>query len=111
MVPTNNMTSPTTSQPERTDRGVFDIDRFNRTPEARHYARKASARTGDMAGQDANLNQLVADAQHYSTQSEIVPRSEYKKQTPEEMKVLLDRVAQTNRLLQWMREQAMEGRR
>lgn len=111
MVPTNNMTNPTTPQPERTDRSVFDIDRFNRTPQARHYARKSSARVGISESQDANLSQLVADAQQYSTRVEVGSVPEYKKQTPEEMKVLLDRVVQTNQLLQWMREQAMEGRR
>ncbi len=110
MVPTNNVASPDSTQPDRVDRSVFDINRFNRTPEARHYVRKASAKTNSVAvSRDEQLHQLVADAQQYSVSAnyQAAPELEHKTQTPEEMQELLGRIAQTNQLIKWMREQAI----
>lgn len=107
MTPINNPHSNNLPS-DRPDIAAYDINRFNKTPQARHYARRA-AKQSALRSDDAELSQLVADAKGKTTQSgPAFP--EYKSQSPAEIIAIINRVNQTAKLIDWMRTQEMEMR-
>lgn len=81
---------------------VFDINRFSKTPKARHYARRAATKTAVERDNNAQLGVLVAEAK-LATASPTFP--EYKTQSHQEILAIIDRVNQTAKLLDWMRHE------
>lgn len=109
MTPTINPLRSNSLPSEKADAGVFDINRFNRTPQARHYVKRAAQKQVSSVNRDAKVDGFVSDAKR-AADSQKFAFPEYKTQSPEEIKTMLDRIKQTAEVLEWMRGEEMAGR-
>ncbi len=102
----NDVINPISNESSRVDHGAFDINRFNRTPEATWHASRQRSKSSRVAGsRDEQLDEVLTNAyQQYPAEE-----SEYRRLTPEEMAEVTGRVVQTAQLLEWFRVQEMEG--
>ena len=108
MTPTINPLHSNNMSSEKSSGTMFDINRFNHTPQARHYKRVAQKNV-PTAAHDKKVSGYVSDARR-AAESQKFAFPEYKTQSPEEVKALLDRIKQTAEVLEWMRGEEMAGR-
>lgn len=88
---------------------AFDANKFfNRTPEGRWYANRASKRATPREGRDFELDAARAQvSQQYPVEQVVQP--EYVNLSEEEVRAIIDRVVQTGQLLRSFRIQAKRG--
>ena len=109
MTPISSLSHSNNLSSSNPDVSAYDINRFNRTPKARHYARRSAERAPGVAADNTPVSQLIADAK--SKTANFGPTfPEYSGQSHAEILVRLKRVNDTAKLIAWMRKERIEGR-
>lgn len=106
-MPTNDITLPGSTESSPVDHGAFDINRFNRTPEAQW--RVGKQRPSELTVHQQEVLQEASTEAYQLAAGSTLATEEYKQLTPEEMAELIQRPLQTAQLIEWMRVQAMGG--
>jgi len=106
-MPNSDTIIPSPNESAPVDHSVFDINRFNRTPEARwHAGRQASgsSHTGSRGNsEDDALSNVYQQFEPQQSTAESMGLD------AEEMQQVIQRIMQTDQLLEWMRREKMGG--
>jgi len=98
---TTDEVNPGSTESSHADHGVFDINRFNRTPEGRWHANRGTAR--QTPGNYSHESAVDAARRDAYMQFEQSTAPEHQTISPEAMKQLIDRAIQTAQLLEMYR--------